>query len=78
MRGQLDENDLRHCYGNFFESTNLKVIDHSYVLKSFATKTRHFDNDTLQMKVLRTWIKIGVANSFLSKYVDENAWKIII
>ena len=65
---QLDENDFRHYYGIFFESTIPKLLDHSYVQGSFAT--RHFDNgiwnDTLQLKILRTWITTW-ANFFLSK-----------
>ena len=44
VREQLDENDFRHYYGNFFESTILKLPDHNYVQSSFATITRHFDN----------------------------------
>ena len=44
VREQLDENDFRHYYGNFFESTILKLPDHSYVQSSFATVTKHFDN----------------------------------
>ena len=27
LREQLDENDFRHCYGIFFESTILKLHD---------------------------------------------------
>ena len=27
VREQLDENDFRHCYGIFFESTILKLLD---------------------------------------------------
>ena len=27
LREQLDENDFRHCYGIFFESTILKLLD---------------------------------------------------
>ena len=41
---QLDENDFRHYYGIFFESTILKLLDHSYVQSFFATITKHFDN----------------------------------
>ena len=40
----IDESDLRHYYGHFFESTILKLLDHSYVQSSFATFRRHFDN----------------------------------
>ena len=31
VREQLDENDFHHYYGNFFESTILKLLDHSFV-----------------------------------------------
>ena len=37
VREQLDENDFRHYYGNFFESTILKLPDHSFV--------HSYDND---------------------------------
>ena len=70
VREQLNENDFRHCYGNFFEITILKLPDHSYVQSSFATITRHIDNgiwkDTLQLKILRTWIIIGSILSWLT------------
>ena len=46
----------------FQESTILELLDHSYVQSLFAIITRHFDNgisnDTLQLKILRTWITI--------------------
>ena len=41
---QLDENDFRLYYDNFFESTILKLFEHSYVPSSFTTIKRHFDN----------------------------------
>ena len=41
---QLYENDFRHYYGDFFESTILKLPDHNYVQSSFATVSRYFDN----------------------------------
>ena len=57
---KLDENNFHHYYGSLFNSTILKLIDHSYVQSSFTTITKHFDNgiwnDALQLKVLRTWI----------------------
>ena len=69
---QLDENDFRQYYGIFFESTILKLLDHSYDQSSFATIIRHFDNgiwnDTLRLKILPTWITIWVY-FFLSKYL---------
>ena len=44
VRKQLDEKDIRHYHGNFYESTIFKLHDHSYVQSSLATITRHFDN----------------------------------
>ena len=71
-----DGNNLRHYYGVFFETTILKLLDHSVAIR------RHFDNgiwkDSLQLKILRIWINIGTTY-FLSKFVqtkiDEKAWK---
>ena len=68
----------------FFESTIMKLTDHSYVRSSFATIRRHSDNgfrnDALQLKILRTLVRIGT-NYFLSKFletkIDESAWKIL-
>ena len=31
VRAQLDENEFHHYYGILFESTILKLLDHSYV-----------------------------------------------
>ena len=47
----------------------------------FSTITRHIDNGTLQLKILRTWINVR-ANSFLgTKYYEtimgEGAWEVI-
>ena len=39
VREQLDQNDFRHYYGNFPESTILKLPDYIYVENSFATIT---------------------------------------
>ena len=41
---QVDENDFRLYYGNFFESTILKLLEHSYVRSSFTNIKRYFDN----------------------------------
>ena len=80
-KGHLDENDFRYCYGNFFfESSILKVLDHSYVQSSFSRIKWHIENsivkDTLQLNDLRTWINIR-AKSFIktSVNIDESAWK---
>ena len=57
---QLNDKNFRHYYGIFFESTILRLLDHSYVQSSFATIAKHFDNgicnDALQLKILRAWI----------------------
>ena len=67
----LDENDFRHGYDNYFKSAVLKVTWYQLRSKSFldnyeAHWQRHL-KDTLQMKILRTWINIH-ANSFFGKY----------
>ena len=51
---QLDENDFRHYYGIFFESTILKLLDDSYVQTSFATIAGQFDNE----RHLKRYIKV--------------------
>ena len=67
-----------------FESTILKIIDHGYVLKSFATTTGNFDNGI--WKTPYNWIFYGdgsaygygsirSANSFLSKYLETEVDK---
>ena len=47
-------------------------LDHNYVQSSFSTNIRHIDNrilkDTLQLKILRTWIKTR-SNSFITTWV---------
>ena len=55
-KAHLDEDDLRHGFGNVFESAIPKV-NHSYFQISIL-------KDTMQLKILYTWIKIG-ANSFI-------------
>ena len=82
-REQLHKNDFGYYYVNFFKRAILKVLDHRHVQSFFSKFTRHCQRhlrDTLQLKVLRTWINID-GNSFSSKYfetkVDESVWKII-
>ena len=43
-----------------FESVTPKVLDHSCGLSFFSTITRYLDHDTLQFKILWTWINISV------------------
>ena len=44
VRKQLNGNDSRHYYANFFESDILKLLDPNYAQSSFKAITRHFDN----------------------------------
>ena len=67
-KGYLDESDFRHCFGNLFES----VIPKSKLNSSlFLTITRYINNnilkDTLQLKILRTWIIKTLVNSMKQK-----------
>ena len=39
VREQLDENDFRHCYGIFFESMILKLLDQA-MFKVFLQQLR--------------------------------------
>ena len=50
-----------------------KLLGHNYIQSSFSTISRCIDNsilkDTLQLKILRTWIKI-CANLFIKAWVN--------
>ena len=69
VREQLDENDFRRCYGNFFQSTILKLLD----LAMFKDLS-HQLQDTLTTVFetihysLWTWMTIRT-NFFLSNYL---------
>ena len=86
-KGHLDENDFRHCDGNFFPKVAFwKWLDHSYIqIVPSQQLRRHIDNsilrDTLQLYILRTWINMR-AKSFIKTSVnvtetkiDDGAWK---
>ena len=67
----------------FFRKNILKLLDHSYIQRTFATIRRHFGNgiwrDALQSKILRTWMSIGTnyfLNKFLETKIDKRARKI--
>ena len=72
----LDQNDFCHWYGNFLKVLSWKLLDRSYVGSFLSTITRHIGNsilkDTLQSKILPTWISIPV-NSFIKNW--EDIWK---
>ena len=82
VREQLDENNFRHYYGIFFESTILNLLDHisEFIRNNYKTLWQRHLKDTSQLKILRTGINIGT-NYFLSKFletkINESAWKII-
>ena len=70
----LDESGFRHCYGNFFESAILKVTWSQLYSKFFLNKCevhgqQQYFKDTLNMNILRTWIKIR-ATSFIKIWVN--------
>ena len=72
----LDENDFHHAYGDYFENAILKVTWYQLCLKFFLSNyetgwQKHL-KDTLQLKILRTWINI-CANSFLDKKMGKGA-----
>ena len=54
------------------------LLDDNYVHSSFLTITKHIDNDTLkdtlQLQILRTWIKIRI-NSLMKTWVNVMKWK---
>ena len=63
-REQLHENDFRRSYGNFFwrchsESTWSQLCSKFFLNNYEAPWQRHL-KDTFQLKILRTWINIGV------------------
>ena len=57
----LDEKDFLHWYGNFSKVLFWKLLDHSYVSRSFSTIARHIANsilkNTQQLKIL-SWINM--------------------
>ena len=75
---RLNENDVRHCCRNFSKVPFWKLLDHRYVRSSFSKIMRHIDNnilkDTLPLKILRTWINVGV-NCFIKTWEDIMKWK---
>ena len=64
----LDESNFCHSYGNYFETTVLKVTWYQFFKDLSSqlpgTLSRYF-KDTIQLMILETWISIR-ANYFLS------------
>ena len=71
MKEHLDEDEFRHCYGNCFKNAVLKVtwfqLYSNFFLNNYKAHWQQHLKDTLQLKILRTWINIH-ANSILGKY----------
>ena len=68
-KGYLVVSDFRHCYDNFFKVPFWKVL-----LDNCETHWQQHFEDTLQLKVLRTWIKVR-ANSFIKAWGNIMEWK---
>ena len=48
-KGDLDEKDFCHCFGNFFSQVAfLKLVDHSSIQISFSITTGHVDYSILK------------------------------
>ena len=66
----VDKNGFHTVMAVFSKVLFWKLLDHSYIQSSFSAITRHINNnvlkDTLQLRILRTWINIR-ANSFTNK-----------
>ena len=69
----LDENDFRVGYGNYFKSVILQIPWYQH--------WQWHLKDTLQLKILQTWINIYI-NSFLDKYHEQRwakmPWKLLV
>ena len=86
-KGHLDENDFRHCDGDFFSKVAFwKLLHHSYVrIVPSQQLRRHIDKsilrDTLQLYILRTWMNmrtkffIKTSVNVTETKIDEGAWK---
>ena len=81
----LDENNFRHCYGNFFRKWHSESYLITAIFEVPSQKLRDIDSsilkDTLQFFILRTWINMR-AKSFIKTSVsvtetriDEGVWK---
>ena len=68
-----NENDIHTVMVVFFNTPFSELLDRSYVQSAFSITMRHIDNsilkDTLQLKILRTWIKIR-SNTFIKTWVN--------
>ena len=72
IREQLDQKDLRRCFGNFFFR---KCHSASYVESSFSTITRHLDKGI--WKTLSSW-RFHRHGSTKVSSLDQDIWLIIV
>ena len=67
-REQLDENDFRHCYGIFFESIILKLIDQAIFRNNYKTLWQRHLKRYITVKDF-TDMDHHINDFFLSKYL---------
>ena len=64
IREQWVENHLRRCNGNFFRKchsdSNSSQLCPKFFLNNYEAPWQRHLKDTLQLKILRTWIHVGV------------------
>ena len=61
IREQLDQKDLRRCFGNFFFSkVSFRKLCWKFFLNNYKTPWQRNLKDTLQLKISQTWIDKGV------------------
>ena len=72
IREQLDQKDLRHCFGKFFSR---KCHSASYVEGSFSTITRHLDKGI--WKTLSSW-RFHRHGSTKVSSLHQDIWLIIV
>ena len=82
---QFDENDFRHGYGSYFKCAVLKVtwfqLCSQFFLNNYDAQWPRHLKDTLQLKILRTWINVhansSVVNIIKWKWVKV-PWKLSV
>ena len=80
-KGHLDENDLRHCYDNFFRKWHSEscLITAMFKLPFHQLRGR-LTIDTLEFYILPTWIKMRAKSfikSFGKRQWNENRWRCV-
>ena len=60
IREQLNQKDLRRCFGNFFSKVSFRELFWKFFLNNYRTPWQQNLKDTLQLKISPTWIDKGV------------------